>query len=263
MNWQITDPFQIFCLCLKFLNFRKSNSLCSIVLLLAIKKKDIYEEFQSGFRPHHSTETALVKIANDLLLASDQGCISLLVLLGLSAAFDTIDHDILIDWLQNYTGIQRQALRWFRSYLSDRYHFVYLNRESSQLSPVKYGVPHGSVLGPLLFSIYMLPLGKIIWKYRISFHCADDTQLYISKRPDETSKVSQLTECAKFFKCILLNSDKIEILPKNSTQNLLDHNLHLDGCTFTSSTVKNLGVILDSNLSFENHISHKNSILHS
>ncbi len=239
-----------------------SAQLCSFLL-----KNDIYEEFQSGFRPRHSTETALVKITNYLLLVSDQGCISLLVLLDLSAAFDTIDHDMIIDRLQNNTGIQGQALRWFRSYLSDRYHFVYLNGEASQLSPVKYGVPQGSVLGPLLFSIYMLPFGNIIKKYGISFYCyADDTQLYISTRPDETSKLSKLTECVKNEKdwmtnnFLLLNLVKTEILligPKNSTQNLLDCNLQLDGCTVTSSTVKNLGVILDSNLSFENHMLQK------
>ncbi len=165
---------------------------------MLLEKKYLYEKFQSGFRPPHSTETSLVKITNYFLHASDQGCISLLVLLDLSAAFDTIDHDILIDRLQNYTGVQGQALRWFRSYLSDRYHFVYLNGESSQLSPVKYGVPQGSVLGPLLFSLYMLPLGNIIGKYGIRFYCyADDTQLYISTRPDETSKLSKLTECVK------------------------------------------------------------------
>ncbi len=188
----------------------------------------------------------------------------MLVLLDLSAAFNTIDHDILIDRLQNYTSIQGQALSWFRSYLSDHYHYVYLNGEASQLSPVKYGVPQGSVLSPLLFSLYMLPLGNIIRKYRISFHCyADDTISLHKTRL--TSKLSKLTECVKNLKdwmtnnFLLLNSDKTEILligPKNSTHNLLDYNLQLDGCTVTSSTVKNLGVILDSNLSFENHISH-------
>ncbi len=259
MTFQITDPFQIFSLCQKIL-----KKLCLFNCAPSCKK----------MRPHHSTETALVKVTNDLLLASDQGCISLLVLLDLSAAFDTIDHDILIDRLQNYTGIQGQALRWFRSYLSDRYHFVYLNGESSHLSPVKYEVTQGSILGPLLFSIYMLPLGNIIRKYKISFHCyADDTQLYITTRPDETSKLSKLTECVKKVKdwmtnhFLLLNSDKTEILfigPKNSTQNLLDYKLQLDGCHVTSSTVKNLGVVLDSNLSFENHISHvtKTAFLH-
>ncbi len=146
------------------------------------------KNFSSGFRPRHSTETALVKITNDLLLASDQGCISLLVLIDFSAAFDTIDQ------LQNYTGIQGQALRWFRSYLSDRYHFVNLKGESSQLKPVKYGVPQGSVLGPLLFSIYMLPLGIIIRKYGISLHFyADDTQLLYIFQQDQMKLLNYLS----------------------------------------------------------------------
>ncbi len=91
-------------------------------------------------------------------------------------------------------------------------------------------------------------IGNIIRKYGISFHCyVDDTQLYISTRPDETSKLSKLTECVKNFKdwmtnnFLQLNSDKTEILligPKNSTQNILDYNLQLDGCTVTSSTVE-------------------------
>ncbi len=98
------------------------EKIVSDQLCFFLQKNYIYEEFQSGFRPRHRTETALVKIKNYfycftelLLLVSDQGCILLLVLLDLSAAFDTIDHDILIDRLQNYTGIKGQALRWFRS----------------------------------------------------------------------------------------------------------------------------------------------------
>ncbi len=179
-----------------------SAQLCSF-----LQKIKCMNNFSQVLGPTIAQKLHLLKLKNHLLLASDQGCISLLVLLDLSAVFDTIDHDILIDRLQNYTGFQGQALRWFRSYLSDRYHFVYLNVESSQLSPVKYGVPQGSVPGPLLFSIHMLPLGNIIRKYEISFHCyADNTQLYISTRPDETPKLSKLTECVKNLKDWMTNN---------------------------------------------------------
>ncbi len=106
-----------------------SAQLCSF-----LQKNYIYEEFQSVLGPVIAQKLHLLKLQIlltllnfDLLLASDKGCISLLVLLDLSPTFDTIDHDILIDRLQNCTGIQGQALRWFRFYLSDRYHFVYLN----------------------------------------------------------------------------------------------------------------------------------------
>ncbi len=108
----------------------------------------------------------------------------------------------------------------FGQFVSMNDHFVYLNGKSSQLSPVKYGVPQGSVLDPLLFLIYMLPLGNIIRKYGINFHCyADDTiYLNISTRPDETSKLSKLTECVQNVKdwvtnnFLILNSNKTDIL---------------------------------------------------
>ncbi len=96
-----------------------------------LEKNDICEDFQSGFRPYHSTETALIRVTNDLLLSSDRGCISLLVLLDLSAAFDTIDHNILLNRLENFVGISGSVLAWFKSYLSDRHQFVAVNDEVS------------------------------------------------------------------------------------------------------------------------------------
>ncbi len=101
------------------------------------------------------------------------------MLLDLSAAFDTIDHNILLNRLENDVGIRGSALSWFKSYLSDCHQFVAVNEEVSYRSQVQYGVPQGSVLGTLLFMLYMLPLGGIIRKHGISFY-ADDTLLYIS-----------------------------------------------------------------------------------
>ncbi|XDV21738.1 hypothetical protein PO909_026762 [Leuciscus waleckii] len=126
----------------KILEKAVSSQLCSF-----LERNDICEDFQSGFRPYHSTETALIRVTNDLLLSSDRGCISLLVLLDLSAAFDTIDHNVLLNRLKNYVGISGIALAWFKSYLSDRYQFVAVNEEMSHRSQVQYGVPQGSVLG--------------------------------------------------------------------------------------------------------------------
>uniref|UniRef100_A0A8C1SEN9 Reverse transcriptase domain-containing protein n=1 Tax=Cyprinus carpio TaxID=7962 RepID=A0A8C1SEN9_CYPCA len=231
-----------------------------------LEKNGICEDFQSGFRPYHSTETALLRVTNDLLLSSDRGCISLLVLLDLSAAFDTIDHTILLHRLEHFVGINGSALAWFKSYLYDRHQFVAVNEEVSYRSQVQYGVPQGSVLGPLLFTLYMLPLGDIIRKHGVSFHCyADDTQLYISSRPGETYQFEKLTECIVDIKnwmtsnFLLLNSEKTEVLiigPKSSACNDLERCLSLDGCSVnSSSSVRNLGVLFDSNLSLESHVS--------
>ncbi len=137
-------------------------------------------------------------ITNDLLLSSDHGCISLLVLLDLSTTFDTIHHNILQNRLENFVGISGSALAWFKSYLSDRHQFVAVNEEVSHRPQVQYGVPQGSVLGPSLFTLCMLPLGNIIRKHGVSFHCLLmilNSRLEEMIRPGETHQIEKCMEC--------------------------------------------------------------------
>ena len=131
---------------------------------------NLHELLQSSYKKFHSCETALIKVQNDILEAIDGKKCVLLVLLDLSAAFDTVDHERLLHTLAERIGLCGIALEWFRNYLSDRVQSVIIDGVESDLWNILFGVPQGSVLGPILFIIYTSPLGDIVCKYGIDFH---------------------------------------------------------------------------------------------
>ena len=123
----------------------------------------LYPKAQSAYREFHSTETALLRVKNDTLLNMNQQRVTLLVLLDLSAAFDTVDHTILLNCLSRDFGITGHVYSWFESYLHNRFQSVSINSGiSDKLHIKKYGVPQDSCLGPLLFVLYGSKLFKII-----------------------------------------------------------------------------------------------------
>ena len=159
--------------------------ICHIKPRVIYIKKYVKFYQQSAYRSHHSTETALILVTNDIMCAVDQKKAVVLVLLDLSAAFDTIDHSILLNRLHKRYGITGTTLSWFEAYLTDRCQVIELNGESSDEIWLQFGVPQGSVLGPLLFTSYTAPLGEIACRHGVELHLyADDTH-YQTKAQQE------------------------------------------------------------------------------
>ena len=175
---------------------------------------------QSAYRQFHSTETALLKVHNDINLNINNGKVTALTLLDLSAAFDTIDHSILIERLLKWYGISGTALSWFSSYLTDRYQTIKIGNCFSAALPTLFGVPQGSVLGPLLFTLYTTPLSSVIQRHNLDHHLyADDTQIYISlATPDTNRSLNQLSDCLQDIfhwmtdSKLKLNANKTELI---------------------------------------------------
>ena len=152
-------------------------------LLDHLHRNDILDPHQSAYRAGHSTETAIIKIHSDINAILDRGDNAILILLDLSAAFDTVDHRILLDRLKSI-GIADLALNWFSSYLRDRQQYVQVGSARSTPHTLDVGVPQGSVLGPILFLLYTLPIGQIFENHGLKYHIyADDTQVYYSLPP--------------------------------------------------------------------------------
>lgn len=230
---------------------------------------NLHEVSQSAYKKYHSTETALLKVQSDILESLDKGLIAVLVLLDLSAAFDTIDHETLFHRFEHLYGITGRALSWMSSYLCDRHQIVTINGELSKPAVLTYGVPQGSVLGPKSYIMYTKPLGDIIRSHGLGhMFYADDTQIYLSFKPRDS--IAQSEALSRIETCLIdiemwmhnnmlkLNSDKTEVMLFTSMHN----KKHQDGLSIncgdtqipSASCVRNLGVIFDRSLSMEKHV---------
>lgn len=160
-----------------------------------LQEANILHPKQSGFRPGHSTESVLLHTTETLKFALDQGMDAVLILLDLSAAFDTFSPDILGDSLAN-SGITHKALAWLTSFLKDRRQMVTLGSYNSTEKHLPSGVPQGSSLSPTLFNLYMLPLLTLIASFDIeSISYADDTQLILTLDKKSTAAEEKCCHC--------------------------------------------------------------------
>lgn len=232
-----------------------------------VAKSPSFDVSQSAYRKCHSTETAMLRVTSDILSGFDANQSTILVALDQSAAFDCIDHSTLIRRLRRTFGIDGTALGWLESYLEDRSAFVRWKKASSDVFPLTTGVPQGSALGPLLFSLFIAPLSGVIRSFGVMHHqYADDTQIYIeASRSNSSVRLEQLERCTVgVHEWLLQNglqlnpkkSEVIQFTACNGRQRVDDITSVAvsDADIQPSPVIKSLGVTLDSRLTFDDHV---------
>lgn len=225
-----------------------------------IAVNDILPSTQSGFRPGFSCGTALLSITDDIITEIDNKNSGVLILLDYSKAFDTISHEILLSIL-HYIGLSFQAIELIKNYLADRSQKVILEGEMSNSCAISRGIPQGSILGPLFYTIYTLNLPSVLNTCKVHMY-ADDTQLYhfFDKHnletvlPDINKDIDDLVKMSRRHD-LMINSNKSSVLLFGNIQpNVVDIKLGEDRLEIVEKT-KNLGIIIDKDLRFSDHVS--------
>ena len=232
-----------------------------------LSNNNLIEPNQSAYRQGHSTETALIHVYDKVIREMGSGKVVLFVMIDLSAAFDTVDLAILLQTL-NRLGIIGTAAAWFTSYLQHRKQSVKTASAKSGSTETKHGVPQGSVLGPILFTLYTASLGHLIRHHGIEFHCyADDTQLWIPCEPQRLQEsfrrmeacLDDIQKWMGHFR-LKMNCAKTECLLIAKKNMARDNNIYQllsigdERIRPTDSAVKNLGVTMTSDMSFDAHV---------
>ena len=259
-------------------NYRPVSNLCFIAKILEklvlsqvssyFNSHNLYNACQSAYRPGHSTETALLKVVNDLFLSLNKGNISVLALLDFSSAFYAIDHPILLHRLHTDFGFTDTILQWFSSYLTDHTHYASLSNHCSALTHVHSGASQGSVPDPILFTMYTKPLSAIIDSHYIIHHSlADDIQLQMSAPLDRISELlhdmqSCMSDVLAWATANMpkLNDNKTELMlvTSNRTKHLhcLPTSITIGNAQIPfKKSVKNLGFTLDCHHAMNAHVS--------
>ena len=233
--------------------------------LYLVCSNNLLHRTQSGFRSKHSCETALVHMIDSWLNAMDNGELVGIVLVDFKKAFDLVDHQILLSKLKLY-GISSKALMWFDTYLTNRRQLVSLNNCKSDFEKVTCGVPQGSILGPLLFLLFINDLPLYVDNVSADLY-ADDTTLYDIQTSLEAIEINLqegLNQLHIWCKNngMVLNSVKTKVMLVTTNQKRLrlqNTNLNLqymDETLKMISSDKILGVRVDNNLSWSDHVKH-------